>query len=76
VTQAALRLPEIAAPDALDTLDAMASLASETQAVVHVVSPRTAGIVERARLLAIQANLDVDVDFMPATVRVRFSPKA
>jgi hypothetical protein len=76
MSQAAVRQSEIAAPEALDTLDAMAHLASATGSVVHVVSPRLAGIADRARLLAIQADLDVDVDFMPATVRVRFSPRA
>jgi len=63
------------APAALATLDAMARLARDSASVVHVVSPRGPGIAERARILAIQANLDVSVDLLPTTVRVRFSPR-
>ncbi len=54
----------------------MARLARQSGSVVHVVSPRLPGLVERARVLAIQAGLDVSVDFLPTTVRVRFSPRA
>ena len=54
----------------------MAGLARSTGTVVHVVSPRGPGIADRARVLAIQADLDVSIDFLPTTVRVRFSPRA
>ena len=75
MTQTALRAPEIERADGLATLDAMAHLASSTGAVVHVVSQRLPGLADRARLLGIQADLDVAIDFLPATVRVRFSPR-
>jgi hypothetical protein len=65
----------VASDSALATLDAMARLARDSSCVVHVVSPREAGVVERARVLAIQAGLDVSVDLLPNTVRVRFSPR-
>jgi hypothetical protein len=74
VTSSAVRAPEIAAHE-LDTLEAMAGLARSTGSVVHVVSPRAAGLAERARVLAIQADLEIAIDFLPATVRVRFSPR-
>jgi hypothetical protein len=64
------------APAAFATLDAMARLAGDSASVVHVVSPREPGIAERARILAIQADLDVSVDLLPTTVRVRFSPRS
>ena len=60
----------------LESLEAMAGLARDSGSVVHVVSPRAPGIAERARVLAIQAGLDVSIDFLPITVRVRFSPRA
>ncbi len=75
MTQSALREPEVDACEALATLDAMAHLARGTGAVVHVVSQRLPGIADRARLLGIQADLEVAIDFLPATVRVRFSPR-
>ena len=75
MTSSAVRAPEIATHD-LDTLAALAGLARDTGSVVHVVSPRAPGIAERARVLAIQADLDVAIDFLPSTVRVRFSPRA
>jgi hypothetical protein len=53
----------------------MARLARASASVVHVVSPRQPGIIERARILAIQADLDVSVDLLATTVRVRFSPR-
>lgn len=68
--------PDAVASDAaLATLDAMARLARDSRCVVHVVSPREGGVVERARVLGIQAGLDVSVDLLPTTVRVRFSPR-
>jgi len=76
VTQTALGGPEVDTSDALATLAAMAHLARDTRSVVHVVSKRAPGIADRARLLGIQADLDVAIDFRPATIRVRFCPKA
>ena len=75
MAQTALRAPEVDASAALATLDAMAHLARDTGAVVHVVSQRMPGLADRARLLGIQGDLDVAVDFLPATIRVRFSPR-
>ena len=66
----------VAIASALATLDAMARMARDAHCVVHVVSPRESGIVERARVLGIQADLDVRVDLLPNTVRVRFAPHA
>jgi hypothetical protein len=74
VTSAAIQ-PPVSAADELDTLEAMARLARSSGSVIHVVSPRAPGIAERARVLAIQAGLDVSIDFRPSTVRVRFSPR-
>jgi hypothetical protein len=75
VTQTALGGPEVDTSDALATLAAMAHLARDTRSVVHVVCKRAPGIADRARLLGIQADLNVAIDFLPATIRVRFCPK-
>jgi uncharacterized membrane protein AbrB (regulator of aidB expression) len=60
----------------LATLDAMALLARQTGSVVHVVLAREPGAVEHARAVAKQAGLDVSVDIMARTVRVRFAGAA
>jgi hypothetical protein len=57
----------------LDTLDALAALARETGLVVHVVSPREHGVIERARQIAEQGGLDVRTDVLRHTTRVRFA---
>ena len=56
----------------LATLEAMAVLARQTASIVHVIVPRERGVVERARVLAENAGVDVSVDLMPLTVRCRF----
>jgi hypothetical protein len=63
--------PKVAAGD-LTTLDAMASLASHTGTVVHVVVARGPGIVERAHALAQLAGIEVNIDLMPRSVHIRF----
>jgi len=57
----------------LETLDAMAALARETGLVVHLVSPRDYGVLERAREIAEQGGLDVHTDVLKHTTRVRFA---
>ncbi len=54
------------------TLDAMALLASRTASVIHVVVPREPGVVDTARRLAHQAGIELSVDLLPRTARVRF----
>jgi hypothetical protein len=56
----------------LDTLEAMARLASQTASVIHVVVPRAARVVESARAIARNAGVDLTVDLMACTVRARF----
>ncbi len=56
----------------LATLEAMARLAAQSATVVHVVVAREPGIVDRARGLANALGVDVQVDLMPRTVRLRF----
>jgi hypothetical protein len=63
--------PQVAA-DAVTTLEAMASMAGQTGAVVHVVATRQPGLVERAHTLAQIAGVGISVDLMPTSVRVRF----
>jgi hypothetical protein len=60
----------------LGTLDAMAVLARQTGSVVHVVLAREPGAVEHARAVAREAGLDVSVDLMARTIRVRFAGTA
>jgi hypothetical protein len=57
-----------------DVLDAMALLAREEGLVVHVVSPLAPGVLERAREVAEQGGLNVTVDVLRHTSRVRFAP--
>ena len=61
------------AHSSLDTLDAMAGLACRTQSVVHVVVAREPGVVEHARAAARAVGLELSVDLMPHTIRVRFA---
>ena len=56
----------------LATLEAMAGLASHTASVIHVVVPREPGVVDNARRLASQAGVEVCVDLLPRTARLRF----
>ena len=58
----------------LQTLDAMAGLARETNLVMHVVVPRAAGVVERARQVARRVGVDVYADLRVHSVRVSFCP--
>jgi hypothetical protein len=55
----------------LDTLDAMASLARETGLVVHLVLPRHARVLERARALA-ENGLNIKADVLAHTISIRF----
>ena len=61
-------------PASAARLAAMARLAADTGFVVHVVVEREAGVVQHGRRAARGAGLDVQVDLMAHTVRVRFSP--
>ena len=56
----------------LATLEAMALLSSKSASVIHVVVPREPGVVENARRLASRVGVDLCVDLLPRTVRVRF----
>jgi hypothetical protein len=56
----------------LATLEAMALLASRTASVIHVVVPREPGVIDTARRLAHQAGIELSVDLLPRTTRVRF----
>jgi hypothetical protein len=56
----------------LATLDAMADLARRSGSVVHVIVKREPNVVEHARELARRMGIDVQVDLMPYSVRVRF----
>ncbi len=60
----------------LATLEAMALLAQHTASVVHVVVPREPGVVDSARRLARRAGVELCVDLMPRTARVRFDGQA
>jgi hypothetical protein len=64
-----------ASPATLDVLDAHARLARDTGMVVHVVVPRTAGVVSHARTVAARSGLGASVDLRPYSVRVRFDPR-
>jgi hypothetical protein len=63
---------ESGTPDCIDTIDAMARMARQTRSVVHLVLPREPGIVENARVVAYYAGVDVSVDELARTVRLRF----
>jgi hypothetical protein len=68
--------PAAVEPDvtnALATVVAMADLASQTGSVVHVVVARRPGIVDHARTVAARAGLDVSIDLLPYSIRVRLS---
>ena len=54
------------------TLEAMALLARQAGTVVHVVVPREPGTVEATRGIARAAGIQVTIDLMPYTLRVRF----
>jgi hypothetical protein len=71
VTQVA---PRTVAPasSSVATLEAMARLSRQTASIVHVVVPREPGVVENARQLADLAGVELCVDLMAVTVRVRF----
>jgi hypothetical protein len=56
----------------LATLEAMARLASQTESVIHVVVPREPGVVDHARRVASRAGVEICVDLLPRTARVRF----
>jgi predicted RecB family endonuclease len=56
----------------LATLEAMALLASQSVSVIHVVVPREPGVVDSARRLASHAGVELSVDLLPRTVRLRF----
>jgi hypothetical protein len=71
VTQTETR-PKTPSSSSLATLEAMAMLARQTASVVHVVVPREPGIVENARRLASQAGIELCVDLLPRTARLRF----
>jgi hypothetical protein len=51
----------------------MAGLACRTRSVVHVVVAREPGVVEHARAAARAVGLELSVDLMPHTIRVRFA---
>jgi hypothetical protein len=61
------------AASALAAVAAMAGLASQTGSVVHVVVARRPGFVEHARAVAARAGLDVSIDLLPHSIRVRLS---
>jgi hypothetical protein len=63
-----------AARASLDELDAMACLARDTNLVVHVVVRRAPGVVEHARRLAREFDLDCAADVRAHSVRIRFDP--
>ena len=54
------------------TLEAMAQMAGQTASVIHVVVPREPGVVDNARRLASRAGVELCVDLLPRTVRLRF----
>jgi hypothetical protein len=58
----------------LSQLDAMAQLARETNAVVHVVLPRAQGVVEHARATANKFGLECYADMRGRSIRIRFTP--
>jgi hypothetical protein len=55
----------------LATLEAMAQLARQTVSVIHVVVPREPGVVDHARRLASRVGVELCVDLLPRTARVR-----
>ena len=60
--------------NSLATLDAMAALAQQTGSVVHVVLVREPAAAQHARAVAKRAELDVSIDLMASSMRVRFQP--
>ena len=73
MARATLSAPEApAAPRYRDTMEAMARLARRTGLVVHLVVEREPGVVENAREVAYLAGVDVSVDVMARTARLRF----
>ena len=56
----------------LATLEAMALLANQTASVIHVIVPREPGVVDHARRLASRVGVELCVDLLPRTARVRF----
>jgi hypothetical protein len=56
----------------LATLGAMAELARQTGATVHVVVERQPGVVEHARDVAVSSGVQVSIDLRPYSIRVRF----
>jgi hypothetical protein len=60
----------------METLDAMARLASQSGSVVHVVTAREPGVLRRARAAAAAAGVDITADVMNFSIRVRFSGSA
>ena len=61
-----------AAQSGFATLDAMSVLAHQTRSAVHVVLAREPGVVEHARNVARTTGVQVSVDLMAFSVRVRF----
>ena len=59
-----------------EQISAGAAVAHRNRAVVHVVVTRGPGLVTHARAMARAAGIDVSVDLMPSTVRVRFDGSA
>jgi uncharacterized protein (DUF362 family) len=57
-----------------EVVDAMALLARELGMVVHVIAPRGPGLLEHARDVAEQGGLNVKVDSLAYTTRIRFEP--
>jgi hypothetical protein len=53
-------------------LEAAAAFAHDSGLIVHVVTPRTQGIVREARATADQESVSMVTDIAAATVRVRF----
>jgi dihydroorotase-like cyclic amidohydrolase len=62
-----------ASANELATLDAMARLAAASGAAVHVVQARAPGVVEYARAAARAAGVEVSIDLMPYSIRVRLA---
>jgi hypothetical protein len=52
----------------------MARLARETNLVVHVVVPRSAGVVDHARSIAAALGLECYADMRPGSIRIRYTP--
>jgi hypothetical protein len=60
----------------LDTLSAMARMAADTHAVVHVVVPRAPWVLSHARAMADQTHVRISADLQASTLRVRFDGTA